>query len=74
MNNFKSLGDVYEYYDQRVVKLVNIKQILFYADSCNLQPDWISKSVFDNKLIAYYGMDRSKDAYEYWKSTRPKDD
>lgn len=71
MTNFNSLDEVYAYYDDKVVKIVNINQILFYADICNLQPDWIGKSIFDNKIIAYYGIERSKKAYEYWKSTRP---
>lgn len=67
MNNFNSLEEVYEYYNNRVVKVVNIKQILFYADVCNLQPDWIAKSIFNDRLVAYYGMERSKKAYAYYK-------
>jgi len=52
---FDSLDEVYEHYNNDVLKLVNIKQLLFYSDICGIQPDWIGKSVYDGKLIAYYG-------------------
>lgn len=64
---FDSLDEVYEHYNNDVLKLVNIKQLLFYSDICGIQPDWIGKSVYDGKLIAYYGKERTKKCWERWK-------
>ena len=64
---FESLDEVYQYYNDQVLKIVNIKQLLFYSDICGVQPDWIGKSVYDDKLIAYYGKERTKECWERWK-------
>lgn len=64
---FDSLNEVYQYYDDQVLKIVNIKQLLFYADVCGIQPDWIGKSAYDGKLVAYYGKERTKECWERWK-------
>lgn len=64
---FDSLEEVYEYYNDEVLKIVNIKQLLFYSDVCGVQPDWIGKSIYDGKLIAYYGKNRTKSCWERWK-------
>ena len=64
---FDSLNEVYQYYNDEVLKIVNIKQLLFYSDICGVQPDWIGKSVYDGKLIAYYGKERTKECWERWK-------
>lgn len=64
---FESLDEVYEYYNDEVLKIVNIKQLLFYSDICGVQPDWIGKSAYDEKLIAYYGKERTKECWERWK-------
>lgn len=32
-----------------------------------VQPDWIGKSAYDGKLIAYYGKERTKECWERWK-------
>ena len=64
---FESLNEVYQYYDDQVLKIVNIKQLLFYSDICGVQPDWIGKSAYDGKLIAYYGKERTKECWERWK-------
>lgn len=64
---FNSLDEVYQYYNDKVLKIVNIKQLLFYSDICGVQPDWIGKSVYDGKLIAYYGKERTKECWERWK-------
>ena len=61
---FESLNEVYQYYDDQVLKIVNIKQLLFYSDICGVQPDWIGKSAYDGKLIAYYGKERTKECWE----------
>lgn len=64
---FDSLNEVYQYYNDQVLKIVNIKQVLFYADVCSVQPDWIGKSAYDGKLVAYYGKERTKECWERWK-------
>lgn len=64
---FDSLDEVYRYYDNNVLKIVNIRQVLFYCHICNVQPDWIGESAYDGKLIAYYGKERTKDCWERWK-------
>lgn len=65
--SFDSLDEVYQYYNNEVLKIANIKQLLFYSDICKVQPDWIGKSVYDGKLIAYYGKERTKECWERWK-------
>ena len=64
---FDSLNEVYQHYNNEVFKIVNIKQILFYSDICGILPDWIGKSIYDGKLIAYYGKERTKECWERWK-------
>lgn len=64
---FDSLDEVYQYYNNDVLKIVNIKQIIFYSDIYKIQPDWIGKSIYDGKLIAYYGKERTKECWERWK-------
>lgn len=64
---FDSLDEVYQYYNDDVVKIVNIKQLLFYSDICGVQPDWVGKSIYDGKIVAYYGKDRTKECWERWK-------
>lgn len=64
---FDSLDEVYQYYNNAVLKIVNIKQILFYCHICNVQPDWIGQSVYDGRLIAYYGRERTAKCWERWK-------
>lgn len=65
--SFDSLEEVYQYYNNQVLKIVNIKQLLFYSDICKVQPDWIGKSIYDGRLIAYYGKERTKECWERWK-------
>lgn len=64
---FDSLDEVYQHYNNEILKIVNIKQLLFYSDICGVQTDWIGKSVYDGKLIAYYGKERTKECWERWK-------
>ena len=64
---FESLDEVYDYYDE-VVKIVNIKQFLFYCSICRVQPDWIDKSIYDGRIVAYYGRERTKECWERWKN------
>ena len=61
---FDSLDEVYQYYNNDVLKIVNIKQIIFYSDICKIQPDWIGQSIYDGKLIAYYGKERTKECWD----------
>lgn len=65
---FDSLDEVYDYYNDSIVKIVNIKQMLFYSDTMGVQPDWIGKSPYDGKIVAYYGKDRTKECWERWKN------
>lgn len=60
---FDSLDEVYQYYNDEVLKIVNIKQLLFYSDICGVQPDWIGRSAYDGKLIGYYGKLRTKECW-----------
>lgn len=64
---FETLNEVYDYYNDDILKIVNLKQLLFYAHNCGVQPDWIGKSTYNDKLIAYYAKDRTKDCWERWK-------
>lgn len=65
------MDEVYEYYDNEVVKIVNLKQFLFYCSVYHIQPDWIDKSVYDDKVVAYYGKARTKECWEAWKRRNP---
>lgn len=70
---FESLEDVYEYYHD-VVKIVNLKQYLFYASNCGIQADWVCKSPYDGRLVAYYGKERTNDCWERWKHYENKEE
>ena len=70
-NIFESLDEVYDYYNGDIVKIVNLQQFLFYAGACGIQADWVDRSPYDGKLIAYYGRIRTKDCSEKWKATTP---
>ena len=65
------MDEVYQYYDNEVVKIVNLKQFLFYCSVYHIQPDWIDKSVYDDKVVAYYGKARTKECWEAWKRRNP---
>ena len=58
---------MYDHYKDKVVKIVNIKQFRFYADICNLQPDWTASSPLDGRIVWYYGRERTTPAWERWK-------
>lgn len=66
---FDTLNEVYNYYNDNVVKILNIQQIKFYGNICAVQPDWIGESPYDGKLIAYYGRERTKECWEKWLRT-----
>ena len=63
---FDSLDEVYKYYDD-VIKIVNLKQLLFYSDICRVQPDWLGRSIYDGRAIGYYGRERTKDCWQRWR-------
>ena len=63
---FDSLDEVYQYYDD-VIKIVNLKQLLFYSDICRVQPDWLGRSIYDGRAIGYYGRERTKDCWQRWR-------
>ena len=56
---FDSLDEVYQHYNGEVLKIVNLKQILFYSDIMGVLPDWIGQSIYNGKLIAYYGKEEA---------------
>lgn len=66
---FDTLNEVYEYYNDNVLKITNLKQIIFYSNIFSVLPDWIGESPYDGKLIAYYGKERTKECWEKWKRT-----
>lgn len=67
----KNLEDVKKIYgDDNIVKIVNLKQIVFYAKMC-CQPVWIDEG-FAGKLVAYYVRQETEMAWEYWKRNDPK--
>lgn len=64
---FRSLEEVYECYGkENILKIVNIRQILFYA-KCKCQPKWIDESEYDNKLVAYYFKPETDICWKRWK-------
>ena len=36
---------------------------------CGVQPDWLGKSIYDGKLIAYYGKERTKECWDKWRKS-----
>lgn len=61
---------MYDFYKGKVVKIVDIKQFLFYAD-CGVQPDWIVRSPLDGRIVTYYGISRTTDCWRRWKESAP---
>jgi len=69
---FKTPNEVMDYYEkQNVVSLVNLQQILTYAD-WGVQPVLIFRSEFDKKLVAYYFQDDTTDAWKRWRNNKPQ--
>lgn len=63
----KTLSEVYDVFgDDKLVKLVNIAQIKFYA-SMGVQPYWIDESPYDGRLIAFYNKEETTEVWEKWK-------
>ena len=68
---FKTLADVEEVYGKNnLVKLVNLKQILFYCKN-GLQPVFIEEG-YKGKLVAWYHKPSTSKLWEYWKENDPK--
>ena len=42
-----------------------LKQVIFYGMNA-VQPDWIDRSPYNNKLVAYYGKERTKEVWNKW--------
>lgn len=67
---FKTLKDVKEVYgEDNLVKIVNIKQILFYAKN-GLQPVFIEEG-YKGKLVAYFHKPSTMMLWKYWLESRP---
>lgn len=69
--NLKTPNEVIKHYGkENIVSIVNIAQILFYADE-NVQPVLIYRSEFDKKLVAYYLMEDTENAWRKWRRNKP---
>lgn len=66
---FKTESELYSYSastNQEVIKIVNIPQIMFYAE-LGVQPDLIMPSVFNGRLVAYYLSKRTGYVWYKWR-------
>ena len=69
---FESLDDLYEYASNngdKVLKIVNLSQIGFYASIGNCQPCWIDQSPYDRRIVGYYLESETKYAWYRWRRT-----
>lgn len=68
---FKTLNDVEEAFGiENIVKIVNIKQILFYVKN-GLQPVFIDEG-YNGKLVAYFHKPSTSILWRYWRESDPK--
>lgn len=71
ITKFKTFDDVKQVYgEENLIKLCNLKQIVFYA-KMNVQPKWLD-SGYDDKLIAFYFKPETEMAWKYWRENKPK--
>lgn len=69
---FKTPNEVINYYGkENIISLVNIQQILTYAD-WGVQPELIYRSEFDKKLVAYYIQSNTDEAWKRWRQNKPE--
>lgn len=57
------------YGKENIISLVNIQQILTYADF-GVQPKMIFRSEFDNKIIAYYLQEDTTEVWKMWRNNK----
>lgn len=70
---YKTLEDVKQIYkEEDLVKIVNLKQILFYSKN-GIQPVFIDEG-FSNKIVCYYVKDHTHDVFFKWKNNKPAPD
>lgn len=68
---FKTPSEVMDCYGRNnVLSLVNLQQILTYAD-WGVQPVFIFRSEFDKKLVAYYVQSDTDEVWVKWRNNRP---
>ena len=68
---FKTFQDVEEVYGkENLVKIVNLKQILFYCKN-GLQPVFIDEG-HQGKLVAWFHKPSTSMVWKYWKDNDPK--
>ena len=68
---FKTFQDVEEVYGkENLVKIVNLKQILFYCKN-GLQPVFIDEG-YQGKLVAWFHKPSTSMVWKYWKDNNPK--
>lgn len=68
---FKTFADVEEVYGrENLVKIVNLKQILFYCKN-GLQPVFIEEG-YQGKLVAWFHKPSTSMVWKYWLETDPK--
>lgn len=64
---FASLDDVYKYYDNQIVKLLNMEQVKFYIKN-DVRPDYVEVSPYDGSIVFYFGKRNTTDVWERWKN------
>lgn len=57
------------YGKENIISLVNIQQILTYADF-GVQPKMIFRSEFDNKIVAYYLQEDTTEVWKMWRNNK----
>lgn len=57
------------YGKENIISLVNIQQILTYADF-GVQPKMIFRSEFDNKIVAYYLQEDTVEVWKMWRNNK----
>lgn len=68
---FKAFTDVEEVYGrENLIKLVNLKQILFYCKN-GLQPVFIDEG-YQGKLVAWFHKPSTSMLWKYWLENSPK--
>lgn len=68
---FKTFQDVEEVYGkENLVKIVNLKQILFYCKN-GLQPVFIDEG-YQGKLVAWFHKPSTSMVWRYWLENDPK--
>lgn len=68
---FNSLDAVYEYYDNQIVKILNMEQVKYYIKH-DVRPDYMEVSPYDSSIVFYFGKRNTTDVWEHWKNISQK--